>query len=217
MTNALLASEGAGPAEAKAAPGRLALLLSRLPAAIAFYGILSILVLLLLNLPNATDYVGADNDDVMRLIEVRDLLGGQGWFDLMQYRLGLGDGTLMHWSRLIDLPLAKVSTRERGWWMTGDAKGKAARTAWRLLDARDGRALVEFRPATGRTHQIRVHALEGLGHAVTGDPTYGATHPAGMMLHAAELVVPRPGKEDIAATAPWPERFTRAGFDDPGA
>lgn len=108
MTNALLASEGAGPAEAKAAPGRLALLLSRLPAAIAFYGILTILVLLLLNLPNATDYVGADNDDVMRLIEVRDLLGGQGWFDLMQYRLGLGDGTLMHWSRLIDVPLANL-------------------------------------------------------------------------------------------------------------
>ncbi|QKR98649.1 RNA pseudouridine synthase [Sphingomonas sp. CL5.1] len=117
----------------------------------------------------------------------------------------------------IDLPLAKVSTRERGWWMTGDPKGKAARTAWRLLDTRDGRALVEFRPATGRTHQIRVHALEGLGHAVTGDPTYGAAHPAGMMLHAAGLVVPRAGKEDIAATAPWPERFARTGFDDPGA
>jgi len=52
------------------------------------------------------DYVGADNDDVMRLVEVRDLLAGQGWFDLMQYRLGLEGGTLMHWSRLIDLPIA---------------------------------------------------------------------------------------------------------------
>lgn len=117
----------------------------------------------------------------------------------------------------IDLPLAKVSTRERGWWMTGDPKGKAARTAWRRLDVRDGRALVEFRPATGRTHQIRVHALEGLGHAVTGDPVYGRAHPAGMLLHAAELIVPRAGKPDIAAVAPWPERFAKAGFDDPGA
>jgi len=54
------------------------------------------------------DYVGADNDDVMRLVEVRDLLGGQGWFDLMQYRLGLEGGTLMHWSRLIDLPIANL-------------------------------------------------------------------------------------------------------------
>ncbi len=54
------------------------------------------------------DYVGADNDDVMRLVEVRDLLAGQGWFDLMQYRLGLDGGTLMHWSRLIDLPIANL-------------------------------------------------------------------------------------------------------------
>lgn len=117
----------------------------------------------------------------------------------------------------IDLPLGKVSTREKGWRMTTDPKGKPARTAWRLLDTRDGRALVEFRPATGRTHQIRVHALEGLGHAVTGDPFYGTPHPAGMMLHAIELIVPRAGKADVAATAPWPERFVSAGFDAPAA
>ncbi|SOE17854.1 hypothetical protein SAMN05877838_2759 [Hoeflea halophila] len=54
------------------------------------------------------DYVGADNDDVMRLVQVRDLLSGQGWFDLTQYRLGLEGGTLMHWSRLIDLPIANL-------------------------------------------------------------------------------------------------------------
>ena len=52
------------------------------------------------------DYVGADNDDVLRLVQVRDLLAGQGWFDLNQYRLGLEGGTPMHWSRLIDLPIA---------------------------------------------------------------------------------------------------------------
>ena len=44
-------------------------------------------------------------DDVMRMVQIRDLLGGQGWFDLMQYRLGTGEGVLMHWSRFIDLPL----------------------------------------------------------------------------------------------------------------
>jgi hypothetical protein len=44
-------------------------------------------------------------DDAMRLVEVRDLIGGQGWFDLMQYRLD-PPGVLMHWSRVIDLPLA---------------------------------------------------------------------------------------------------------------
>lgn len=45
-------------------------------------------------------------DDAMRLVEVRDLLAGQGWFDLTQYRLNPPNGVVMHWSRLIDLPLA---------------------------------------------------------------------------------------------------------------
>ncbi|MDH4439349.1 MAG: hypothetical protein QE284_03090 [Rhizobium sp.] len=73
---------------------------------IAVYSLVAITVIALLNLPAAKDYVGVDNDDVMRLVEVRDLLAGQSWFDLMQYRLGLADGTLMHWSRLVDLPIA---------------------------------------------------------------------------------------------------------------
>jgi tRNA pseudouridine32 synthase/23S rRNA pseudouridine746 synthase len=113
----------------------------------------------------------------------------------------------------IDIPLIKVSTQEDGWRMTRGAEGKASRTAWSLLKAQDGRALVEFRPATGRTHQIRVHALEGLGIAVVGDPTYGSAHPAGMMLHAATLIVPRAGKPDVIAEAPWPSRFADVGFD----
>jgi hypothetical protein len=45
-------------------------------------------------------------DDAMRLVEVRDFLAGQSWFDLTQYRLAPPDGVAMHWSRLIDLPLA---------------------------------------------------------------------------------------------------------------
>ncbi|GGB55067.1 hypothetical protein [Blastomonas aquatica] len=47
-----------------------------------------------------------DGDDAMRLVQVRDLLAGQGWFDLYQYRLNPPEGTLMHWSRLVDLPIA---------------------------------------------------------------------------------------------------------------
>ena len=48
------------------------------------------------------------NDDAMRLVQVRDFLAGQSWFDLTQYRLGLDSGTPMHWSRLIDLPIAAM-------------------------------------------------------------------------------------------------------------
>ena len=60
----------------------------------------------------ASPHLGAgrfpDTDDVMRLVQVRDLLGGQGWFDLYQHRMNPPEGTLMHWSRLVDAPLAGV-------------------------------------------------------------------------------------------------------------
>ena len=69
------------------------------------YSVVTVGLILLMALPAAEDYVGRDNDDVMRLVQVRDLLAGQGWFDLMQYRLGLAGGTPMHWSRLVDLPI----------------------------------------------------------------------------------------------------------------
>ena len=48
-----------------------------------------------------------DPDDTMRLIQVRDLFGGQAWFDLSQHRVDSpGGGMPMHWSRLVDMPLA---------------------------------------------------------------------------------------------------------------
>ena len=49
-----------------------------------------------------------DPDDFMRLVQVRDLVSGQHWFDLTQYRLNPPQGTPMHWSRLVDAPLALV-------------------------------------------------------------------------------------------------------------
>jgi hypothetical protein len=56
--------------------------------------------------PALTQGISFSTDDAMRLVEVRDLLNGQGWFDVAQYRLNPPTGVAMHWSRLIDLPLA---------------------------------------------------------------------------------------------------------------
>ncbi len=47
-----------------------------------------------------------DTDDNMRIMQVRALLHGQGWFDLRQYRLNAPFGADIHWSRLVDLPIA---------------------------------------------------------------------------------------------------------------
>jgi hypothetical protein len=49
---------------------------------------------------------GWDPDDQLRLVQLRDILGGQSWFDSTQYRMNMPDGAPMHWSRLIELPLA---------------------------------------------------------------------------------------------------------------
>jgi len=107
---------------------------------------------------------------------------------------------------VIDLPLAKVSSAEQGWRMVADKMGKAAKTRWRALEAHGGRTLVEFKPETGRTHQIRAHARHGLDAPIIGDPIYGrAGEP--MLLHALRLNVPRENKPAIDVTAPLPDRF----------
>ncbi|TFI58816.1 RNA pseudouridine synthase [Sphingomonas parva] len=114
----------------------------------------------------------------------------------------------------IDMPLAKISSREAGWRIVPDAhKGKPAVTRWRRLAVKDGRALLLLMPQTGRTHQLRVHAAEGLGLPIAGDPVYGAGR-GPMLLHARTLSVERPGKAPIEALAPLPPTFTAAGFAD---
>jgi len=107
---------------------------------------------------------------------------------------------------LIDLPLLKVSSAERGWRMIADEAGKPTRTRWKALRSDQGLTLVEFRPETGRTHQIRAHARYGLDAPIIGDPVYGSGG-AAMLLHASRLVVPRGTKAAIDVTAPLPERF----------
>ena len=116
----------------------------------------------------------------------------------------------------INLPLSKVSTAEAGWRMVGDAKGKPSISHWEKLAVMDGRSLLRFRPETGRTHQIRVHALEGLGFALVGDPVYGrGGTKTRTLLHAERLVVKRDVKPSVIAEAPFPDSFIALGFTAP--
>jgi len=129
--------------------------------------------------------------------------------------LGIVAGPVAEDEGTISLSLSKISSAEKGWRMIAAKKGKPAVTHWRKLATRDGLTLVEFRPETGRTHQIRIHAQHGLGHALLGDPVYGDGGSAPRtMLHARALTVHRDGKPPVAATAPLPADFRALGFGD---
>ena len=107
---------------------------------------------------------------------------------------------------VIDVPLGKSSSAEAGWKMVADEHGSEATTHWRRIAVRGGSTLVEFRPVTGRTHQIRAHAREAFGRGILGDRVYGI--PGGpMLLPASRLIVPREVKPVIDVTAPLPDSF----------
>ncbi len=131
--------------------------------------------------------------------------------------LGVVAGLLSPDDGTIELSLSKISSLADGWRMIPAKKGKVAVTHWRKVAEIGGMTLVEFRPETGRTHQIRVHALHGLGTALLGDPIYGegtGESAARTMLHAAGLTVGREGKPPISAIAPLPADFAALGFSD---
>jgi tRNA pseudouridine32 synthase / 23S rRNA pseudouridine746 synthase len=109
----------------------------------------------------------------------------------------------------IDLPLAPKSP-ERGWWMKVDPKGQPSLTKWTVLGRGDGLTLLELRPITGRTHQLRVHCA-AMNFPILGDPIYG-TAPRfggpGLHLHAQSITVPLyPKKPPITVEAPVPEHM----------
>ena len=75
----------------------------------------------------------------------------------------------------IDLALAE-SEREPAKMRVVKRGGKPSQTRYQVVEVFDGYALVELRPQTGRTHQLRVH-LAAVGHPIVGDPLYGDGQP----------------------------------------
>jgi RluA family pseudouridine synthase len=105
----------------------------------------------------------------------------------------------------IETGLRKLN-RGNGWRMIVDPAGQRAITDYRVRRAADGRAWLELRPRTGRTHQLRVHCAE-LGCPVVGDPVYGNGESGeALMLYARSISLPlypaRPPLEIIAPVPP---------------
>ena len=92
----------------------------------------------------------------------------------------------------ISLPL-RPDFNDRPRQLVDHKHGKPAQTHYRVLENRDGHALVELHPITGRTHQLRVHCAHslGLGNPIVGDRLYGKPAER-LMLHAKSIKIETP-------------------------
>ena len=124
----------------------------------------------------------------------------------------------------IDLPIARNLNRPTTFRV--DPAGKTAVTFYRTLASSEHLSLLELKPETGRTHQLRVH-LAYLGTPILGDPVYGHTpthvrptamsgtgidlaHPPRLFLHARslEITIPGPdGNQRLTFDSPTPASF----------
>ena len=104
----------------------------------------------------------------------------------------------------IDLPIARDLKHPTTFRV--DANGKASETFYKVIKANDKYSLVELRPTTGRTHQLRVH-MKFLGHPILGDKVYGNEKADRLYLHAHKLEVTLPGGERRVFEAKLPKEF----------
>lgn len=111
----------------------------------------------------------------------------------------------------IDLPLAKQTAAKHRWLMKVDKNGQESLTEYRTLGGNGTFSVVELKPKTGRTHQLRVH-LAAIGHPILGEWIYQDEHimpeKTGLQLHASAVSIPYHDKKPpITAEAPLPEHM----------
>ncbi len=121
-------------------------------------------------------------------------------------------GTPAWEEQVCQMPLrANVGQRHRT--IVDGERGKASETRFHVLERGQAAALVEARPETGRTHQIRVH-LSALGFPLLGDGLYGAAaHPSldRPALHAVSMTLFHPlSHQQQTFSAPYPPDFAAA-------
>ena len=104
----------------------------------------------------------------------------------------------------IDLPLLRDKKRPTTFRV--DPNGKPAETFYKVLKSNDRYALLELKPTTGRTHQLRVH-MKYLGHPILGDSVYGDGNADRLYLHACELEITLPGGKREVFKSKLPSEF----------
>ncbi|HSW78187.1 MAG TPA: RluA family pseudouridine synthase [Candidatus Chromulinivoraceae bacterium] len=115
------------------------------------------------------------------------------------------DGHLNEPTAKIDLPIGRNPSAPSTFRV--DAKGKAATTEYTVISTNDTQSLIELRPYTGRTHQLRVH-MTYLNTPIHGDRVYGKEADR-LYLHAFRLEITIPKGDRRVFEAPVPPEFTR--------
>ena len=106
----------------------------------------------------------------------------------------------------IDLPIGRNPSAPSTFRI--DPNGKPAQTTYHVLEENDTQSLVELKPTTGRTHQLRVH-LAHLNAPILGDRVYGKSSDCRMMLHAQKLEITLPSGERKVFEAAVPDEFKK--------
>ena len=106
----------------------------------------------------------------------------------------------------IDLPIGRNPSAPSTFRI--DPNGKPAQTTYHVLAENDAQSLVELKPNTGRTHQLRVH-LAHLNAPILGDRVYGKSSDCRMMLHAQKLEITLPSGERKVFEAIVPDEFKK--------
>lgn len=114
-------------------------------------------------------------------------------------------GTLDPAKASIDMPIERNPKKPQTFRV--GPNGKAAVTNYKVLETGEQYSLVELRPVTGRTHQLRVH-LAQLDHPIVGDVLYGGEVAERTYLHALSLEITLPNGQKQTFTAPLPPEFT---------
>ncbi|MCA9332434.1 RluA family pseudouridine synthase [Candidatus Saccharibacteria bacterium] len=112
--------------------------------------------------------------------------------------------TPKHDQAVIDMPIERNPKRPQTFRV--GTNGKQAVTEYKLLNSNDDRALVELRPKTGRTHQLRVH-LSHIGCPIVGDSLYGGESADRLYLHAKELEITLPNRKRTVFKSALPKGF----------